>query len=59
MINENHNVETEESGERDTVTDERGNESSHHDDAANGVYVSKSIDSAKEQKRSFEKGTAI
>lgn len=58
-INENHNVETEESGEVHKTKDEEDNNSSFHEDGAEGIYASKSINKDSEQKRSFEKGMYI
>lgn len=56
VINENHNVETEESGEIHKSADEEDDSKSFHEDGAAGSFSSKSRGSERDLKRSFEKG---
>lgn len=51
-----HNVETAESGERDTEQNDDGHEEGFHEDGASGVSVSRSVNAKKDARRSFEKG---
>lgn len=57
VINENRNVETEESGEIHKSAIDEDDSKTFHEDGAAGSFSSKSRESEKDLKRSFEKGT--
>lgn len=54
-----HTVETEESGEKDTVHNDDGHNESVYEDDASGVSSSRSVNAKKDARRSFEKGNVI
>lgn len=54
-----HTVETEESGEKDTVYNDSGHMESVYENDASGASASRSVNAKKDARRSFEKGKVI